>query len=127
MAVVGNYAYVADGDGGLQVIGIRDRANPRPLASVGNHKPFGVAVAGNYAYVAEGYSGLEVIDLVNEAKDKFRFVVTGEAGRKVRVQRSRNLTDWQDWQEVTLGSGPADLTDADVLSVPCRFYRAVAP
>jgi hypothetical protein len=128
VAVQGDYAYVAADTGGLIIIDIRDPANPQRVGGFDTSGwAYGVAVAGNYAYVADYDAGLEVIDLVNAAKDKFRFVVTGEPGQKVRVQRSRNLTDWQDWQEVTLGDGPADLTDADMLSVPCRFYRAVAP
>jgi hypothetical protein len=68
-----------------------------------------------------------VLDLVNLGKDKFHFLVIGEAGQTVRVQRSRNLKDWEDWQQVTLGTAPADLIDTNILSAPRAFYRAVAP
>jgi hypothetical protein len=112
----------------LQVIDIRDPANPQ---RVGGHdtsgEAQGVAVVGNYAYLADGSAGLRVIDLINPAKDRFHFLLTGEPGQKVRVQRSRNLRDWEDWQQVTLGTEPADLTDTNILSAPCGFYRAVAP
>jgi hypothetical protein len=77
--------------------------------------------------VADGEAGLQVVDLINLAKDRFHFVVTGEPGQKLRVQRSPNLRGWEDWQEVTLGTEPADLTETDILSAPCGFYRAVAP
>jgi len=64
VAVAGNYAYVADGSSGLQVM---DISVPESLAIVGavstpSHA-MGVAVAGNYAYVADGSSGLMVIDI----------------------------------------------------------------
>jgi hypothetical protein len=128
VAVVGNYAYVADEGAGLQVIDIRDPAHPQWVR--GYHTggiAFGVAVAGNYAYVADGAAGLAVVDLINLAKDSFHFLVTGEPGQIVRIQRSRNLRDWADWQQVTLGTEPADLTDTNMLCAPCGFYRAVAP
>jgi len=70
---------------------------------------------------------LQVVHLVNPAKDRFHFLVTGEAGQKVRVQRSRNLRDWENWQQVTLGTATADLIDTNMLSAPCGFCRAVAP
>ena len=128
VAVAGNYAYVADYDAGLQVIDIRDPAKPQ---WVGGYDTSGIAegvvIAGNYAYVADGEDGLVVVDLISPANDRFHFLVTGEPGQTVRVQRSRNLTDWEDWQQVTLGTGPADLIDTNTLSTPCGFYRAVAP
>jgi hypothetical protein len=136
VAVQGDYAYVAAGPtafmmrerGALIIIDIRDPANPQRVGGYATSgRAQGVAVAGNYAYVADGAASLEVIDLVNLAKDRFHFMVTGESGQKARVQRSRNLRDWEDWLEVTLGTGPADLTDTNILSAPCGFYRAVAP
>ena len=57
----------------------------------------------------------------------FRFLLHGEAGLTVRVQRSTNLRDWEDWQPVTLGAAPAELTDPDAGAIPHRFYRAVHP
>jgi len=128
VAVAGNYAYVADGWGGLQVIDVRDPAHPQRVGGFRTTGPAnGVAVAGNYAYVASADTGLVVVDLLNLAGDRFHFLVRGQPGQKVRVQRSLNLTDWQDWQEVTLGDSPADVSDTDFLSAPRWFCRAVAP
>ena len=72
VAVSGNYAYVADGEAGLQVIDVR---NPTNCVRVGGYDTSGyakgVAVSGNYAYVAgatQGYPGkpgLHVIDVSN--------------------------------------------------------------
>ncbi|QEI41830.1 hypothetical protein BMF77_02431 [Dolichospermum sp. UHCC 0315A] len=64
--VVGNYAYVADRDSGLQII---DISNPTTPTLKGNYDTsgyaWGVQVVGNYAYVADGYSGLQIIDISN--------------------------------------------------------------
>jgi Ca2+-binding RTX toxin-like protein len=62
--VVGNYAYVADGDSGLQII---DISNPTTPTLKGNYDTSGYAqgvqVVGNYAYVADDASGLQIIDV----------------------------------------------------------------
>ncbi|MDD1458344.1 cadherin domain-containing protein, partial [Dolichospermum sp. ST_sed7] len=64
--VVGNYAYVADGDSGLQII---DISNPTTPTLKGNYDTsglaYGVQVVGNYAYVADYTSGLQIIDISN--------------------------------------------------------------
>ncbi|MBO1047272.1 MAG: DUF4347 domain-containing protein [Dolichospermum sp. DEX182a] len=64
--VVGNYAYVADGYSGLQII---DISNPTTPTLKGNYdtsgSAVGVQVVGNYAYVADGGSGLQIIDISN--------------------------------------------------------------
>ncbi|MDD1422766.1 cadherin domain-containing protein, partial [Dolichospermum sp. ST_sed1] len=64
--VVGNYAYVADDESGLQII---DISNPTTPILKGNYdtsdRAFGVQVVGNYAYVADGDSGLQIIDISN--------------------------------------------------------------
>jgi hypothetical protein len=64
--VVGNYAYVADGDTGLQII---DISNPEAPTIKGNYdtsgSAYGVQVVGNYAYVADDSSGLQIIDISN--------------------------------------------------------------
>ncbi|MFN9172750.1 MAG: DUF4347 domain-containing protein, partial [Dolichospermum sp.] len=64
--VVGNYAYVADSDSGLQII---DISNPSTPTLKGNYNTsgaaFGVQVVSNYAYVADVYSGLQIIDISN--------------------------------------------------------------
>jgi len=69
VAVSGDYAYVADGSEGFQVIDISDPENPvKPAGgnegacdTTGSAKD--VAVSGNYAYVADVAAGLQVIDI----------------------------------------------------------------
>jgi hypothetical protein len=57
----------------------------------------------------------------------FRFLVRRDAGLSVRVQRSANLRDWEDWQALTLGATPSELSDLDASTNSHRFYRAVTP
>jgi hypothetical protein len=68
VVVSGNYAYVADGDYGLQVINISNPANPT-LAGSYNTPGYSlrVAVSGNYAYVADGPAGMRVVNVSNPA------------------------------------------------------------
>jgi hypothetical protein len=67
VAVAGDYAYVADGAAGLQVIDIRDPANPRRVGGYGTSGyASGVAVAGNYAYLGDG-GYVWVLDIRNPA------------------------------------------------------------
>lgn len=68
VAVLGNYAYVADYDDGLRVIDISNPSSPYEVGfwdTPGWAR--GVAVAGNYAYVADGWDGLHVINIGNPA------------------------------------------------------------
>ncbi len=66
--VVGNLAFVADVDAGLEVIDVSDPAAP---VRVGGYNTIGQAwdvhVAGNLAGVADGYYGLQLIDVSNPA------------------------------------------------------------
>jgi hypothetical protein len=66
IALSGDYAYVADGFAGLQVIDITDTANPSLAGSYNTlDYAWGVAISGDYAYVADDEFGLQVIDISN--------------------------------------------------------------
>ncbi|WP_226889029.1 DUF4114 domain-containing protein [Nostoc sp. MG11] len=68
VAVVDNYAYVADANNGLQIIDITNPSAPFLKGSLDTTGlAYGVAVAGNYAYVADTTSGLQIIDITNPA------------------------------------------------------------
>ena len=62
--VVGDFAYVADGAAGLQVLDVSNPANPirRGAFDTSGHS-LGVDIAGNVAYVADGDWGLQVLQL----------------------------------------------------------------
>lgn len=88
VAVSGNFAFVAAGSRGLQVVGL-DAARRSPsivgaLALNGNAN--GIAIAGNRAYVAAGSSGLHVIDISAPATPRLLgSTSTGGTAYAVRV------------------------------------------
>jgi hypothetical protein len=62
--VSGNYAYLADGDEGLQVVDIANPSNPVLIGScltIGY--AYDVCISGMYAYIPNGSSGVEVINI----------------------------------------------------------------
>jgi hypothetical protein len=68
VALAANYAYVADGSAGLQVVDISNPAHcVRAGACAVSGNAEAVAVAGNYAYLANGPAGLQVIDVSTPA------------------------------------------------------------
>ena len=69
VAVSGNYAYVAQGGSGLQVIDISNPANPTSVGGCDTSGGAnGVVVSGNYAYVADGDAGVQVVDVRDPGK-----------------------------------------------------------
>ncbi len=66
--VADEYAYVAAGSAGLQVVDVTDPRLPRIIGAVDtNGNANDVRVLGRYAYVADGAAGLKIIDIVNPA------------------------------------------------------------
>jgi hypothetical protein len=68
VAVAGQYAYVAAGLAGLQVIDVSDPGNPRLVGGLDTPgSAEGVAVSGQYAYVADGEWGLHILRIGDAA------------------------------------------------------------
>jgi hypothetical protein len=70
--VAGNFAYVAAGAAGLQIVNVTNKAAPfivGALDTPGNAND--VRVLGNFAYVADGASGLQIINITNPAAPQF--------------------------------------------------------
>src|SRR5271157_2946758 len=68
IVVAGNYAYLACGDGGLEIFNLTNPGSPGlswnlPIEGYAND----MAVEGDYAYIAAGNSGLAVEDISNPA------------------------------------------------------------
>jgi hypothetical protein len=62
--VSGKYAYVADGDEGLQIIDLTDKKNPTILKTYNTPGyAFDVFVYEGSAYVADGEKGLQIINI----------------------------------------------------------------
>ncbi|WP_409862721.1 cadherin domain-containing protein, partial [Microcystis sp.] len=69
--VVGNYAYLADYDSGLQIIDISNPSNPIFKGNYDTDGAWDVEVVGNYAYIADGSSGLQIINISNPTNPTF--------------------------------------------------------
>jgi hypothetical protein len=70
VSIVGNKAYVANGDHGLCILDITNPANPVFNSSWSIelfHRAFFVSVIGNTAYVADGRSGIQMVDVSDPA------------------------------------------------------------
>ena len=104
--VAGSYAYLADGDSGLLVLSISDRAHPRQIAHCGlPGRVQDVVVQGSRAYAAIGDSGLQVIDVGNPASPKLlgcarldgssadRVTVSGKLAYAVGGSRGLSIID----------------------------------
>ncbi len=63
----GNFAFIADGTNGIQIIDVSVPATPSRVSGCTFTNGFaeGLAVSGNYAYLAMGVAGLLVIDITN--------------------------------------------------------------
>jgi hypothetical protein len=137
VTVSGARAYVALLHEGVQVFDISNPAEPLRLEVYDTGgDALGVAISGKHAFVAAERSGLKVIDVSDpplsltslpavSGRQIHRLSLSGPSGVSVRVQRSENLIEWQDWQTIKLRNRPAEVEDPDVANQAQRFYRAV--
>ena len=70
LALRGNYAYVADGNNGLQVIDVSDPTSLRPIANYPRPGAKKVTLSGEYAFLLLERDGLEVLDVQNPESPK---------------------------------------------------------
>jgi len=64
--VAGDYAYVAAGSAGLQIVDVANRNTPSIVASLDtNGTAIDVRVFGKFAYIADGEAGLKIVDITN--------------------------------------------------------------
>jgi hypothetical protein len=139
VAVSGNYAYVQEpgSAGGLHVIDISDPAHPRRAGgnsavtvstiAISEGRLFTTAADGHGLAILDLFRPLRLAPLRTLASRPFRFHADGPRGVSLRLQRSGDLTDWQDWQAITAGAEPVEVSDPDATIAPRRFYRAVSP
>jgi len=135
------YVYISSGGssgGTWQAVDVSDPANPQRAGfqrfSGGPfYGPGEAVVQGDLAYVADGINGLIILRIYTDLRigpaivlddGRLQLQLRGASGQRVRVQRSTNLRDWEDWQTVTLGATGSELFD-QTAAAPQRFYRAV--
>ena len=71
VATSGDYAYLADGPGGLRIVNVRNPSQPVEVAAAFSQDyVFGVSLAGHRAYLASAGSGLLVVDISSPSRPK---------------------------------------------------------
>lgn len=108
--VVGGYAYVADGEGGLVILDVSDPMSPLRAGALDTDGfAAGVAVSNGFAFVADDTNGLVVIDVSNPAAPvETGWLDTPGTAVKVAVQG--------DYVYVADGTG-GDVGGLDIISV----------
>ncbi|MCK4494181.1 MAG: hypothetical protein KAU26_09005, partial [Methylococcales bacterium] len=67
--IAGDYAYVAAGSEGLQIVDVSDRENPKIISSLDTDgTAIDIRVLGNFAYIADGDKGLVIINIIDPLK-----------------------------------------------------------
>jgi PKD repeat protein len=115
VAVAGDYAYLAQGYGGLQVISVVNPPNPAVVGTyISPDAVAGVAISGEHAFLANWQAGLRIIDVTDPANPlevgyldtpgsasdiavagDFAYIADGDGGLRIV-----NVTDPADPQEV---------------------------
>jgi hypothetical protein len=111
VAIAGRYAYVADGNAGLQVIDISDPSDPITIATEDTSgTAWSVAIASRYAYVTDGNAGLQVID-ISDPSDPITIATedTSDYARSVAIAgRYAYVADFDAGLQVIDISDPSD-------------------
>lgn len=122
VAVVGDRAFVADGEAGVQIL---DVSNPASAVHLGGFNTSGTAfnlqVEGHWAYVADGDAGLAILDIRNASAPVL--VGTLNTGRRVNaVQVSGNYAYLATGGSAIIDGG-LDIVDIRNPAVPVRIGR----
>ncbi|MBI2927704.1 MAG: hypothetical protein HYY24_18565 [Verrucomicrobia bacterium] len=95
-----------------------------------------VVIVGRYGYVAAGPAGLQLFEMTapptslrlqtwpSPRRGKFHFVIAGEPGDSVTIQRSADLGFWEDWRTTKLDNSPIGICDTVLGSPASSWYRA---
>ncbi len=68
--ISGDYAYVADLDGGLKIFHVADMARPLLVYAEAEGTAYDVLVRGNRAYVADGRDGMRIMNVANPSRPR---------------------------------------------------------
>jgi len=125
VALVGDRAFVADGEAGVQIL---DVSNPASAVHLGGFNTSGTAfnlqVEGNWAYVADGDAGLAILDIRNASAPAL--VGTLNTGRRVNaVQVSGNYAYLATGGSAIIDGG-LDIVDIRNPAAPVRIGRFAA-
>ena len=92
-----------------------------------------MSIHGDHVFVAAGPDGLIILNKYTELRigpaivlnhGRLQLQLIGASGQGIRVQRSANLVDWEDWRTETLDGTGCKLID-ETAATSHRSYRAV--
>ncbi len=122
--VLGNYAYIADGDKGLQIYDISNPANPILKGSNSNPNGYarGIQVVGNYAYVAYYGTGLQIVDISDPTNPtvKSNYYLPSLSGGLQIVGNYAYVTDFYQSEQIIDISNPANPTFKGSYNAPSQ-------
>jgi hypothetical protein len=79
--VAGNFAFVADGPDGLEILDVRDPHNPAEVAQLNNGgDDVALELVGDTIYLANSQNGLEIIDVADPHSPEMIRAVSGTEG-----------------------------------------------
>ena len=131
VSVSAGFAYVA-ASSGLMIVDVADAGHPRWIGANRGFNAHDVAVGPYSVYVAAGDDGLILFDkplrigpASVQPDGRLRILLHGPGGRDLRIQRSLNMIDWEDWRSVTLDGDGSGIVEDPTINTEC-FYRVVA-
>ena len=128
IAVDGNYAYVADVEGGLQIVDITDPENAMAVGQCATaDRPFDVSVSGDYAFVADGSVGMTVVDISDKSGPVVRTTVheTGYFALSIVISGHYAYVTDNDWDTSDGDNSTIQIYDISNPEVPV-YSGAVA-
>jgi hypothetical protein len=134
IAVSGSTAYLIE-SGDLDVLDVTTPPAPKLTSWLSHVGGFGIALSGNKICVTADGRGLSVLQQIPSSPHfdstsrfnaaLFQVSFSAEVGQQVQLQRSRDLSIWEDWTNVTAVGSTQAVDDPDAASHPRQFYRAV--
>ncbi len=128
VALLGNYAYVADGIGGLAVVNVADLASPVHLSSLPTSGSASDVVLGNnLAVVSCGSAGIDVFTLADPSAPVLvgHANTSGLAITSAIIDNTVYVADWDDVEAFDL-SDPANPVPAGGENTPIRAMGLAA-
>ncbi len=110
ITVIGDYAYLAEGDAGLRIMNV---TNPQSVSTINtvltDDSADYVEVRGDYAFVAAGSAGLQIIDISSPSSASVvKTIATGSSAKSIAL--------FGDYCIVSLGSSGLNIIDISVVN-----------
>ena len=118
----------------MHVIDIHDPTHPRRVGGNSVFRADAVEAANGQVYLGTINHGLVILDLYQPPRlespqlhpEGFHLTLRGVTGQIMRLERSRNLLDWEMAATVPVPTSGQTLIDPAATTEPFLFYRAVS-